>query len=364
MSGGYGAAACRDEGFTLAEVLIAAVLSALVMGSAIALFLSQETMAETPAAAIDAQQRARLGISVLRASLALAGAGPASGPLAGPLNLRIPPVVPRRLGASAPDDVLTVRDDAVSLLWVASTASATTLEGPIAGVSPLAAIADLRTCPSGQPACGIAAGATVLVVEPSGRFALYLVAGLSGAALALQALQTPAPALAAGAVVVPVEVRTYYLDTARRQLRVYDGHASDTPVVDDVVGMHVTYLGDPVPEVRPRPPLGTANCLVDEDGNTLTARSVLPAAGGSLAYLSADTFRDGPWCGDGAWTYDVDLLRIRTVRVSLRVQTSVDGFRLSGAGYLVSGTSHRAAAVVPDLVLSTFVTPRNLNAGR
>jgi prepilin-type N-terminal cleavage/methylation domain-containing protein len=353
-----------DRGFTLAELLVATVLSAVVLATAISLVLAQETMAETPAVAIDGQQRARLALSVLRSDLERAGEGPDAGPMSGPLSLRVPAVMPRRVGASRADSTSTVRTDAVSVVFMASPASATALAAPIVGTTPVATTTNLRTCPMGQPACGIAPGAIVLILDEGGRFALYLVGSASGVDLGLQALQSPAPAFPAGAAVVPVEVRTYYFEADSRQLRVYDGHLSDTPVADDVVGLSVEYLGDPFPSTRPRPPLGTANCLVDEEGHAMTGRSVLSAAGGSLAYLQADVLRDGPWCGEGPWTYDVDLLRIRAIHFTVRVQAGLDRFRLLGAGYQVGGTGRRSATAVPDLTLSGYVAPRNLNSGR
>ena len=38
-------------------------------------------------------------------------------------------------------------------------------------------------------------------------------------------------------------------------------------------------------------------------------------------------FTDGPWCGGGTTRFDADLLRIRLVRVTLRVQATAATMR-------------------------------------
>jgi hypothetical protein len=92
---------------------------------------------------------------------------------------------------------------------------------------------------------------------------------------------------------------------------------------------------------------------------------VLPAAGGTLAPLDLSLFQDGPWCGSGSEPFDVDLLRIRGVRLTFRAQAGADAYR--GADSRVfhnPGTATDSARFVPDVVLQTTATPRNLGGWR
>ena len=77
---------------------------------------------------------------------------------------------------------------------------------------------------------------------------------------------------------------TYYRDSATNQLMRYNGGATDTPIVDNLVDMQVSYFGDPNPPKVPKPPLGEENCLYDAGGNPKLP--VLPMTDGSLAALT------------------------------------------------------------------------------
>jgi hypothetical protein len=82
---------------------------------------------------------------------------------------------------------------------------------------------------------------------------------------------------------------------------------------------------------------------------------------------------DGPWCpadknSDGADLpnkYDADMLRVRQVRITLRVQVAKAMLR-GPAGILFrhAGTSHSGERFVPDQEIRFDVAPRNLNLGR
>jgi hypothetical protein len=206
---------------------------------------------------------------------------------------------------------------------------------------------------------------SVVVFDDGGRFDFFKVTDVQGGSAVLSSLQQNAPSVyAAGAVVARAETHTYYLDAARRQMRHYDGDATDVPVVDNVVDLRFEYFGDPIPPVRPKPPLGQANCLYDAAGNPVGGMSVLVAQGGSLAPLPLSMLNDGPWCGAGDNQYDADLLRVARVRVTVRVQASQTAMRASGADYLVSGTGTQALGALRDYTLQFDVSPRNMNLGR
>ena len=76
---------------------------------------------------------------------------------------------------------------------------------------------------------------------------------------------------------------------------------------------------------------------------------------------------DGPWCPDpnNVNRYDADLLRIRKITVTLRVQTALAALR--GSSTLLfrnPGTVAGASQAIPDHELRFDITPRNMNLGR
>ena len=167
-----------------------------------------------------------------------------------------------------------------------------------------------------------------------------------------------------GAFVTQADSHTYYLDANTRQLRHYDGYLTDVPVVDNVVGLTFGYFGNPNPPDTPKPPPGTENCLYDAAGNLLPGLGVLATQGGSLAELPMAILNDGPWCGAGNNRFDADLLRVKQIRITVRIQATQDMHRGSGGEYSVSGTSRSALRSLPDYTLTFEVSPRNMNLGR
>jgi hypothetical protein len=76
---------------------------------------------------------------------------------------------------------------------------------------------------------------------------------------------------------------------------------------------------------------------------------------------------DGPWCPDSISPnrFDADLLRIRRIRVSLRVQSGLASLRgPAGTLFARGGTARAGDRYVPDLTVQFDVTPRNMNLGR
>ena len=97
--------------------------------------------------------------------------------------------------------------------------------------------------------------------------------------------------------------------------------------------------------------------------------SRLPAlsAGAALTRLTAAQFADGPWCPDDSNgnRWDADLLRIRRVGVTVRVETALAALRgPAGVLFANAGTSRAAERWAPDQELRVQVAPRNLNLGR
>ena len=75
---------------------------------------------------------------------------------------------------------------------------------------------------------------------------------------------------------------------------------------------------------------------------------------------------DGPYCGSGPNEFDADLLRVRKVRVTLRMQTASPAFRGADTTlFMQPGHRRRAASATCRTTASPFeVTPRNLNLAR
>ena len=112
------------------------------------------------------------------------------------------------------------------------------------------------------------------------------------------------------------------------------GAAGNVPVVDHVVDLTFTYFAD-------------------------GAAGTLPLAASELA--------DGPWLPDPAdpACWDADLERIRSVVVSLRVQSADAALRgPAGRLFVHAGTAASARRWAPDVSLQMVVSPRNLNRNR
>jgi hypothetical protein len=348
-----------DSGFSLTEIVVSASILLLVIAAAVAVANPVIEAAYSQPEAIDLHQRARVAAASLFRDLYAAGAGPDIGTVSGPLGSFIATILPRRIGAESPDPYTMSRSNVVSVIWAPVTRVQTTLVAPFA-TTPMSLRHD-PGCSLTQPACGAKPGMGLLLFDRSGSFDL-LTAESVGPAGAVVHSRGPASLHAYGddARVVEIEARTYYVDTATRQLRQYDTDSTDVPLMDDVVAMTVEYFGTATPPQSPKPPIGQANCLYDDAGQALSGMSHLSPGDDGLAPLPIEQFSDGPWCGSGALTFDADLLRVRRVRVTLRLQVSSPGLRADGDRFANAGTSRSATKSVPDVVMSFDVSPRNL----
>jgi hypothetical protein len=346
------------------ESLVATALMLTVAGAAFALVGPGLTGSHVQPEAADVQQRLRVATEALQRDLRLAGAGFGADKDAGSLGRFFASVLPRRIGRQGADSYTTVRDDAISIIYAADSLWQTTApDGLTAG--PGALRVDARpNCPSGRPVCGYRPGLELLVFDRSAMFDRFTVSSIAGDEAQLRPLRSDgSSAYAPGAFVAPAETHIYWFDPAALQLRHFDGDQTDVAVVDNVVGMRFEYFGDPAPPVSPRPPAGVANCLYDA-GGALLPMPVLPANGGSLASLPAGLLADGPWCGEGEHRFDADLLRVRQVRVTVRVQAAHAAFRGTGPEYAVAGTARSALKSLADLAVTFDVSPRNLSGVR
>jgi type II secretory pathway pseudopilin PulG len=186
---------------------------------------------------------------------------------------------------------------------------------------------------------------------------------------------------------------TYWLKAADAggvpQLMMTTGAASpDIPVVDHVVGIGFEYFGDPQPPALvkplddpqgpwttygPRPSSGAVapfgpgeNCVFVDDGSGTPAPRLATLAAGEdgLAPLSPAQLSDGPWCPDdtAADRWDADLLRIRSIAVTVRAQAALASLRgPPGVLFRNGGTASAPSRWAPDLEIVFRVSPRNLN---
>jgi hypothetical protein len=105
------------------------------------------------------------------------------------------------------------------------------------------------------------------------------------------------------------------------------------------------------------------------NGQQVPRLAVLGAGGTTqtLAKLTSAQLTDGPWCPDAtnANRWDADLLRIRKIGVTIRVESANAAMRgPASALFTNGGTSRGAEKWLPDLVTTMQVTPRNMNLGR
>jgi hypothetical protein len=227
---------------------------------------------------------------------------------------------------------------------------------------PIPVNAAARGC-SAVGLCGFLVGTRAVIMDTSAVGAghdFFTATGISGQLLH----DSPNVAFhrsyqSANAVVVPVEQRIYYHDRAGRRLMVYDGHQSDMPLVDNVVDVRFAYFIDSSPRSVPRPTDPTGNCVF-APGSPPTPLLVDHGSSPGLYPLATTAMTDGPVCGAGPNAFDADLLRIRLIRVTLRLDAASDAVRGTTAAFARPGNSASGYSYVPDREVTFEVTPRNL----
>ena len=193
-----------------------------------------------------------------------------------------------------------------------------------------------------------------------------------------------------------VRLGFYYLksDDANRmyQLMRHDGWSTDLPVVDDVVRLEFRYFGDPEPPRHrsatceppgpwttygPAPPrlnetTGSwaqgENCtFLVIDGEHVPRLNALGGGGPALVELTPAELTDGPWCPNALTPnrFDADLLRIRKMRVTVRVQSALAMLRgPAGVLFLKGGTARTGELYVPDVEVHSTLRRENMNLER
>ena len=386
----------RQQGFSLIELAIATAVMLAMAGAVFALVHPSNREFDSRLEIADQQQRVRVAVDTLTRDLTMAGAGAYIGAHLGPLIHYIAPVLPFQWRARGGDPPGTFRQDAITLVSIPATAAQTTLAADL-----MASEFTLRAtggpgCPAGINLCGFAAGMTVLVFDATGNAGLFTIGAVEDALAEMALTAWPAGSETTiyrrGASVVEARVHAYYLkaDAAAQtfQLMHSDGSANpDVPVLDHVVGLAFQYDGDPRPPIvtetggtsyGPAPPESSThptaypvgeNCAfrLDETSGLPVSRLPALAGGTALTPLPAATLTDGPWCPDetNANRWDADLLRIRKIGVTVRIEAAPAALRGPASTLFANGgTSRDVNRWVPDREIRFQVSPRNMNLER
>jgi hypothetical protein len=237
----------------------------------------------------------------------------------------------------------------------------------------------------------------VLVIGPHGRFSFFSVTAVTGQTLSVQHnSRDSAYIFPPGTAIVEASSTTFTLraDTAGDQVQLvrYDGDdGGDVPVVDHMVALSFRYYVTPLSPASlkppdaidgpwasygPRPPLPAdqptlypagENCAFQLDAASLPTPRLAPLGGVALIELPIAQFGDGPWCPDASDPnrFDADLLRVRRVSVTVRVEASAASQRgVAGALFSRAGTARHAGRWVADVEHRFDIAPANLEPGQ
>lgn len=401
-AGGYR----REDGFSLLEMLVATAIMLVVTGGIFSLLDPARGTYRAQPEVSDMQQRLRVAVDTLQRDLVMAGAGTYSGAGVGTLGNFFAPILPHSVGTVVPGSPDEPNPQAITIMYVPTTSAQTTISNDMPNESAELKVNAVAGCPAGDELCGFEAGDRVLIFDPSGAYDIFTITNVQDAALHLQHRDDKfTTTYQTGAYISRIASHTYYLNAAERRLYHYDGYQTNLPLVDNVVGLRFDYFGEPMPPVLRKPvtdptgpwttygpkppPLGTnysaddwpagENCTFQVVGGQHTSRMADWLAGnppGVLVPIAYEQLNDGPWCpgmtndkGDQLPNrYDADMLRVRKVRVTLRVQVGSEALRgLNPPGqqlFTNPGTARRGDTFIPDQEIRFEVTPRNLNVGR
>ena len=396
----------RENGFSILETVIGMALLSILAGGAIALVDQGRAGFATQLESADMQQRLRVAAGALYPDLVMAGAGAYQSANRGSLSHYFAPILPYRQGTNHDDPVGTFKTDTITVMYVPTTVAQTTIAtgGPL-GVSADIAVNSDAGCPSGDAACGFKNGMTALLFDASGDYDTFTITNVQSNLLHVQRTGGSlmfADYLPNTTTLVQLASVVYYFKsdttTGSYQLMARDGGTgADVPVVDHLVALTFAYYGDPQPPrliepsvdlvgrtalrttYGPLPPAllqqiptggypAGENCtfMVDPISGVQVPRLADIASGGqtvTLVQLTGAQLTDGPWCPDesSANRWDADLLRIRRIAVTLRIESAVTALRgPAGVLFTHGGTSKSGSKWLPDQQVTFQVSPRNL----
>jgi hypothetical protein len=396
----------REEGgFTIIELLMSSLIMLVVTGAIFSLMNPAEGTFQKEPEVSDLQQRLRVGVDTLNKDLVMAGAGTYAGEMAGALSYFIAPVMPYVAFGDVTDPSKGVyfRDDVISLVYVPPTPSQTTISQEMPPNSAEMKVTTQPNCPpvKGEELCGFDIGDHAIIFDESGNWDMFTITQVQDPAVHMQHRNDAFTVkYSAGSAMTQIVTAMYYFKpnvgvaNTPPQLMYFDGWNTDLPVVDNVVKLQFRYFGEPQPPQMTGKPLSTKpgpwttygpvppdlgivkgntypageNCTIKIVGGQQVARlPVLGAGGLAQVELTKADLTDGPWCpaDDKPNRFDADLLRIRRIQVTLRVQAALSTMRgPAGVLFMNGGTATSGTKMIPDQEVTFDVTPRNMNLGR
>ncbi|HJR61994.1 MAG TPA: hypothetical protein VJ813_21485 [Vicinamibacterales bacterium] len=305
----------REKGYSVLELLVASAVMLTVSGAV--LVLLHDGLAGTPILeeTTDLHQRARVLADALAKELRAAAAGTPSGPL----SRYFAAVDPRR-GDDPPGSVSSL---ALTLRYVPPRSAHSRLAQPLEPGMAVAVIEAIDGCPIGTIACGFVAGSRAVVFDAAGHADFLEIEAIGPGALTIDpGAGSRVISYAAGSEIAEAVEVTYFLDAAARQVRRRHGGTA-LAVADNVTAMTFDYFGD------------------------------------DMAAIPLSLFQDGPFRGAGAMMFDTDLLRVRTVRATIRLETGVDAMRGRDVRLFARPGTATGRRVIPDIVWRIDVSLRN-----
>jgi prepilin-type N-terminal cleavage/methylation domain-containing protein len=382
------------SGFTLVELLVAMTVTLVALGLAASLLHPVSVAFTTLPEATDAQQRLRVAAQTLAEDIMAAGAGPVAG-WGGRAVPAWPAVLPCRWAgeplATRPEGC--ARDDALSVVSMPIAAPQAAVAEDLTAPGSAIRVAPVTACALSQPACRFHADARVLIADGSGGWDLVPITAVSIDGLTLEHAGSVLTRLyRAGALIGESGSKAYSLRldaaTGVSQLRRSTDGSADMPLLDHVTALRFEYFGRAEPPAvledgdldrrrtsyGPLPPPADVDDVLDawppgencqffrSDGQPSPRQAAMPVELAGLARLPLPNFTDGPWCPDDGSPnrYDADLLRIRLVRITLRVQAQSPAVRgLDTRLFTQPGSAREAARLVPDLEVRVDAALRN-----
>ncbi len=386
----------RADGFSLIELMVAMTIMLAVTAGVFSLMNPAQGAFQTQPEVADMQQRLRVASDTLYKDIVMAGGGAYQGSMSGSLTYFFAPVMPFRQGTVADDPAGTFRTDVITVIYVPPTIAQTSLSQKSPSLKSVEiGVNKEQNCPPSDDLCGFKEGMVALMYDDSGYYDIFTITNVQENALHIQHNNdklTYTDYQADKTKIVQAAYFEYWLKADTNQLMYYDGTGNpDVPVVDNVVGLNFEYYGDPQPPMRieskaldaevgpwttygpkPVPPPNAIapfaageNCVFNADQSPKLP--ALGAAGTGLVKLTAAQLTDGPWCPNSTHVnrWDADLLRIRKIGVTVRVQAALASLRgPASVLFTRGGTSRDAQRWAPDQEVHFEVTPRNLNLGR
>jgi type II secretory pathway pseudopilin PulG len=305
----------RQEGYTIIELLMASAVMLAVL--AVVTTLLHDGLIGVPALeeAGDLHQRTRVAAEAIATELRSAGAGGEFGRLTDAFAS----VLPRTMG----DGPTVAVPDVLTILYVPPNGATSRLLTALDPGGPTAFIEAVTGCPALVIACGFNANTRAVLFDGAGGSDVVSVDAIGPGMLTISDVWGGrSGSYAPGSYVAEVITVTFSLDAVTRQLRRLVGAATFT-LADNVTALRFQYYD------------------------------------GALLPVPLTALTDGPFRGSGLTMIDADLRRVRTVRVTLRLETGVDELRGRDPQLFARPGTADARRLLPDVETTFDVTVRN-----